>query len=264
MVINCGSIKQLLIEHLASSVDVNQVRDMCVATIPFVTIDSRWVDVFIEPRAKDFFLVHDAGKAVNEIILHGIKLTSSVDKNLGLIAGRFGVAYTDEMFQTGVKINKLADRVYAIGMCSALAMTQLLDHVPMIEEESLQDHIAVALRQWNKGSLAQIERDKKVAGDLKQHHFDFLVTPRNHAPVSITIVNPTAGALSAAERFGFKTKDLAQYPDWQHVAVQAKSEVWSQEAKRIVDRCANAVIEAPSGAPPTYQAISDALDRIAA
>lgn len=80
MNVNCDLIKQALSEYLTDRIDVQQVRDMCVATIPFTTFDNRWIDIFIEPRQTDFFLIHDGGKAVNELILQGIKVTESTGR----------------------------------------------------------------------------------------------------------------------------------------------------------------------------------------
>jgi len=265
MIVNCHSIKQVLSDYLISHVDVQQVRDMCVATIPFATVDNRWIDIFIEPRASDFFLIHDGGKAVNELILQGIKITPSIERDLALLAERFDVAYSEEMFQTGAKMAQFAERAYAIGMASALAMVQLLDHVNIAIEDPLEGQIGGFLRRWSK-TKAQVNRNVKVNGGLKQHSFDYVVTPRKKGPaIALSILNPTAGALSAAERFGFKAKDLegTQFGKWKRVAVEAKSEVWSREARRIVEKCADVVIEVPSGSPATYDQISEALAQVA-
>jgi hypothetical protein len=264
MIVKCDSVKQALAEHLISRVDVQQVRDMCVATIPLFTLDNRWVDVFIEPRTSDFFLIHDAGKAVNELILQGMKITPSVEREFGQIAARMGIAYSDEMFQTGGKFSSVAEKVYAVGMSSALAMIQLLDHLPAAEEDPLQDQIGSILRRWSK-KRGQVKQNVKVAGELKQHTFDYVFTPRKGPALALSILNPTAGALSAAERFGFKTKDLEKtaFGQWKRIAVEAKSEVWSKEARKIVEKCANAVLEIPSGSPATYEQVSDFLENIA-
>ncbi len=264
MTVNCQSIKQLLTEHLVAHIDVQQIRDLCVATVPFPTLDNRWVDVFIEPRNANFFLIHDGGKAVNELILQGMRVTPSVSQHFASIAAMFGVAYTDEMFQTGAKVDGIAKQVLAIGMCSALAMTQLLEHSPADEEYSLAGDIGSYLRRWGR-NRAKVQQNVTVPGDLKQHTFDYVVTPKKGPAISLSILNPTAGALSAAERFGFKAKDLqgTDYGKWKRVAIETKSEVWSQQARRIVDRCADYVIEIPSEDHAEYEQISKALDSVA-
>ncbi|HWR36836.1 MAG TPA: hypothetical protein VN622_13300 [Clostridia bacterium] len=262
---NCNSIKQALHDHLAAQVSVQQVRDACVVTLPFVTVDQRCVDVFVEPRAADYFLIHDAGKAVNELILQGVKITPSVEREFELIAGRFGISYCDEMFQAGAKYNGLAAQAYAVGMCSALAMVQMVGHVPVVEEEPLEVQLGSLLRRWGRRK-AKVSENVQVAGRLKQHTFDFVLTPQKGEPISVSILHPTAGALSAAERFGFKSQDLANTyaQNWRRVAVEAKAEAWSQDAHRIVETFAQAVISVPSGMPADFQQLSSRLDQLAA
>jgi len=255
-------------EHLTSQTDVQQISDgICVVTLPFQTLDQRFVDVFIEPRANDYFLINDGGKAVNELIMQGMKIAEATERHFAIFANRFGVAYTDEMFQTGSKLPDIARAVTAIGMCSTLAMTELLKSVPQAEEETIEAQIGTILRRWGR-KRAKITDRVKVEGELKQHQFDFLVSPRKGAaPVAISVLNPTAGALSAAERFGFKIKDIAATPStakWKSVAVETKAEVWSNDARRIVEKCADVVIPISSGDRPEYQQISDALDRMVA
>ena len=265
MAIDCYSIRQAVSDHFLSHVDAQQVRDVCVVTVPFATVDNRWVDVFIEPRATDFFLIHDGGKALNELIIQGMKITPSVEQEFSLIAERFDIAYSDEMFQTGAKLDKLAQRVSVVGMSSALAMTQLLGYVPAVVQDSLDGQIGVLLRRWSR-RRAQVRQSVRVDGALKQHTFDFVVTPRKPGrTAAFSILNPSAGALSAAERFGFKTQDLAHTDcaNWRRVAIASKAEVWSREARRLVDKCASAVVEVNSGQQPTYEEIDAVLSRAA-
>src|ERR1035437_2933747 len=264
-VADCNSIRQALHDHLAAQVGVQQLRDACVVTLPFATVDQRCVDVFIELRAADFFLIHDGGKAVNELILQGMKITPSIERQFGMIAGRFGVAYSDEMFQTGTKFAGVAAQAYAVGMCSALAMIQLLNHVPMVEEQTLEGKIGPLLRRWGR-KKAKLSENVRVAGRLKQHTFDFVLSPPKRQPISVSVLHPTAGALSAAERFGFKAQDLegTHFGKWKRVAVEAKSEVWSPDARKIVDTFANGVIQVRSDDYATFEELSDTLDRLVA
>jgi hypothetical protein len=169
--VNCSIIKQALTAHLVAQLDVSPLREMCIATLPLPTLDNRWVDVFIEPRATDFYLIHDGGKAVNELVLQGGRVTAPVERDFGIIAQRFGIAFTDEMFQTGSKIGRLAETVNAVGMCSALAMTQLLE-TANIEEQPLEAQLRTPLKRWSKGR-ARFSEHVKVKGELKQHEFDF-------------------------------------------------------------------------------------------
>jgi hypothetical protein len=256
-----GIIKEALISHLSSHVAVQQIGDTCVATLPIETLDKRWVGVFIEPRAKDFYLIHDGGKAVNELILQGMKITPAVERGLSLVANRFGVSYGDEMFQTGAKIPDLAPKAYAVAMSSALAMANLLEHVPVVEEEPLEGQIGVLLHRWGR-NRAKVTENVQVAGEIKRHTFNFLVSPRRKGlPIGVSVLHPTAGALAAAERFGFKAKDLANttFGKWRRVAVEDKAEIWSPDARKIVESCADFVIPVRSGERATFEQICEAL-----
>jgi hypothetical protein len=257
----CSGIKESLASYLASHVNVQRYADACVVTLPFETLDKRWVDVFIEPRATDFFLIHDGGKAVNELILQGMKITPTVERGLSLVANRFGIGYNDEMFQAGTKMRDLAAKAYAVGMSSALAMANLLEHVPAAEEEPIEGKIGALLHRWGK-KRARVTENVRVCGEIKQHTFNFLVSPRGKGfPIAISVLHPTAGPLAAAERYGFKAKDLAntEFGKWPRVAVKDKADLWSPEANKIVKSCASAVISINSGEVPTFDQISQAL-----
>src|SRR6266481_3031967 len=107
MTTQCSGIEKLMESYLSSHTGVQQVGDTCVITLPIETFDKRWVGVFVEPRAKDYFIIHDGGKAVNELILQGMRITPTVERSLSLIANRFGISYQDEMFQSGGKLVSL-------------------------------------------------------------------------------------------------------------------------------------------------------------
>jgi hypothetical protein len=265
MTTECSGIEKLMESYLMSHIGVQQTGDTCVITLPIETFDKRWVGVFVEPRARDYFLVHDGGKAVNELILQGMRITPTVERSLRLIAGRFGISYEDEMFQSGGKLGGLPSVVYAVGMSSALAMANLLEHVPSIEEEPIETKVGVLLDRWGR-SRAKITRNVVAKGEIKQHTFNFLLSPRGGGqPYAISVLHPTGGALSAAERYGFKSKDLenTHYGKWRRVAIKDKAELWTPEANNIIRKCANAEISVRSGENPTFSDIEDALRRAA-
>src|SRR4051794_38149538 len=132
---NCKSIKAAVLQHLAEGTAVEHVGELCIVTLPIRTIDDRLVDVFVEPRQADFYLVHDACKAANELILRGINITNAMNRNYSLLAERFGVKWSGEMFQTGCKVNGIASSALAIAMCSSMATLDLLGFVAEPEEE---------------------------------------------------------------------------------------------------------------------------------
>lgn len=261
---SCGSIRAALAAHVSSLVDVQRDRDTCIVTLPIETLDGRVVGVFIEPGAKDYFLIHDGGKAVDELVLQGMKITPSVERGLSLIANRFGISYCDESFQAGSKIAELPSKAYAVGMSSAMAMANLLEHVLVLAEQPLEQQLGQLLRRWGK-NRAKVDENVNLTGALKQHRFDFLVSPRRKGnPIAISVLNPTNGALAAAERFYFRADDLSstRFKTWPIVAIEAKAETWSVDARKIVSKYAQRVIPIRTGEPPNFESISAALNAV--
>lgn len=261
----CGSIKAALTEHLSGLVGVQQIQDTCVATLPIETLDGRIVGVFIEPRNSDFYLIHDGGKAVDELVLQGMKLTPAVERGLNLVASRFGISYSDESFQTGAKIADLPSRAYAVGMSSAMAMATLLDHVAIIEEEPMEVKLGAMLRRWGK-NRAKVTQNVRLAGELKQHSFDFLVSPRRKGlPIAVSVLHPGNNPLATAERFYFKANDLVstEFQKWPIIAIETKAETWSADARKIVKKYAAKTLSIRSGESVDFQKISDALNAVA-
>ncbi len=265
MTTECSLIEKLVTSYLTSHTGIQRVGDTCVLTLPIETFDKRWVGVFVEPRATDYFLVHDGGKAVNELILQGMRITPGLERSLSLIAARFGISYQDEMFQTGCKLPDLPAIAYSVGMSSALAMANLLEHVPSAEEEPIEAKVGMLLERWGR-QRARLTRNVVAKGEIKQHTFNFLLSPRGgQQPFAISVLHPTGGALAAAERYGFKSKDLenTHFGKWRRVAIKDKAELWTPEANNIIRKCASAEISVRSGETPSLSEIEDALKRAA-
>ena len=81
----------------------------------------------------------------------------------------------------------------------------------------------------------------------------------------MSVLLPGSNSLAAAERFGFKTTDLAgtNYGAWRKVAVQGRSDTWSAEAKAILKHCADIVIELRQDVKIDAGEIKDKLDFVA-
>lgn len=176
-VVSCDSVREVILKHLSELTRVEQARDLCIATLPVRTLDGRLVDVFIEQRIGDYVRVHDADKAANELILQGVNITSSISGNCERIAQSFGVAWSDEMFQSNCKIEKISSAALSVAMCSSLAMVHLLGHVEEPEQETVREQLGVALKGWNR-RRAKIKSNVRIEGAWKQHSFDFVAFPK--------------------------------------------------------------------------------------
>jgi hypothetical protein len=265
---NCRTTQESLTQHLAGATAVTQVDNVCVVTLPIPTVDGRLVDVFAEIALGDYCTVHDGGKAINELILQGIKITDSITQHFEALARRFKVSYTDEAFKTAVRVPAVQRAILSVGICSALAMAQLVGHIPVPVEEPLREQFGHTLKGWAKTRF-KIEDGVTVQGGYAQRRFDFVAHPRGpQAPtVAMSVLLPGSNSLAAAERFGFKTIDLnatRKYKEWEKVAIQGRPECWSGEAAALLRRCAHAVIELPDQPNLDRQAVRQQLDLAAA
>jgi hypothetical protein len=267
VIFNCRDMREALAEHLVSATAMTQAGNSCVITLPIPTVDGRLVDVFIETFG-DYCTVHDGGKAINELILQGVKITDSITEHFEALAQRFQVSYTDESFKIAVKAADAQRAILSVGMCSGLAMAQLVGHISAPMEEPLREQFGHAVKGWAKSKF-KIADGVTVKGDYAQHRFDFVAYPKksHDPPVAMSVLLPGSNSLAAAERFGFKTTDLnttQKYRNWKKVAIQGRSESWSAEAKALLQRCANVVIELPDESKLDRQAIREKLDLAAA
>jgi hypothetical protein len=268
MMVNCNSIKDSILNHMAEQTFISQTKDLCVVTLPIKTLDGRLVDVFIDERQADYYVVHDGGKAANELILQGGKITPSAEVRLATIATNMGVSWADEMFQVGCKIDTLHSAALSVAMCSCLAMTQLLEYGSETIQEPVHEQFGAVLKRWTAKRHFRMKEGLAVAGTLKkQLKFDFAAYPKTTEPIVISILSPAVSAISAADRFALKTVDLektVRFKKWRSVAVQTHAEVWSAEARDLVEKCADAVIEIRSGDKITEGELSEYLGNLAA
>jgi len=273
MALNCQTTRESLMRYLAGATKVGHVGNTCVATLPIPTVDGRLVDVFVETTLGDYYVVHDGGKAINELILQGINITDSVTDHFDELARRFKISFTDETFKATVRVPDVQAMILAVGMCSSLAMAQLVGHIPAATEEPIRSQFGHVVRGWAKRRF-KVAGDVIVRGCYSRHRFDFVAYPKQATAhlrqakrtVAMSVLLPGSNSLAAAERFGFKTTDLqtTQYRNWRRVAVQGRSESWSGEAKALLQRCADVVIELPDESKLDKQALKEKLDLAAA
>jgi hypothetical protein len=218
------------------------------------------VDVFIESRSGDYFVVHDAGKAANELILQGVNLTPSIENNCHKLAERFSAQWSEEMFQVRCKIEHLNAAILGIAMCSSLATVFLLDHTADTGEDEIREQFGAALKTWSK-KRARVKERVLIAGQWKQHNFDFVAYPKNAEPIAISVLAPSGSSISVADRAAFRARDLEETPfsKWRRVIVETRCESWTGPAKNLLAKCCDLVIEIPSGDVPQPEMIAASL-----
>ena len=114
---NCLLVKESLIRRVTAEIYVSTVMDQCVFTLPIKTFDDRSVDVFVQKRLGDLYLVHDAGITTSQLFAQGIHVTERKAFYFEEMARRLGAQYADGMFQVSCKRQDVDD---AITRCGAV------------------------------------------------------------------------------------------------------------------------------------------------
>lgn len=245
---NCSSIRAELLNYIGKQTDVTGLRDSCIITLPLRTVDDRWVDVYIEQRNADYFIVHDAGKTVSELLSHGLNLTESKISLLGCIAQRFGANVNDGSFMRGCKLSGLQEAIMAIAQCASLGMIELLKHSANFAELPLTTALDAALHSW-AGDRASVESRVVVQGESVQHTFDFVCRPLadNIQTVAVSILRPSYTPMATAKLYGFTILDLGRKKSgWKKMAILAKDSEWTEDARELIRKHAGKVISIAS------------------
>ena len=241
--LTCSSLKDSLISYLAAQTVVHESGTDCVVTVPMNTIDNRWLDITIEERGPNFFLVHDGGKSADELFLQGVLVSDKKTDVMKSIAERYGVEVSDGRFMAPCKGELLQHSIWAVAHCSGLAMADLLRHKPNVEEEAVRAAVGGIVTAWGLENHARIQRSLSVRGETGQHTFDFIAAKGNKT-VAVNVLNPGSSSLARAQRYGFQGFDTRNaYKSYEKMAVLANPRIWSDEAKRIVNQFASKTVE---------------------
>lgn len=266
--LDCSSIRHGLLSYIEAQTDVMEIRDSCVVTLPFKTIDDRWVDVYVEKRQADFYLVHDAGKTLTELLSHGLNMTESKIALLTEIAARLGSTIKEGSFIKGCKIDGVQEAILAIGQCASLGTLELLKHSANYEQVPLTHAVGAELNRWAEERASIVSR-VNVQGASAQHTFDFVCYPLadNRQPIAVNILKPSYTPMSTARLYGFTVFDLARSKEgkWKKLAVLANANEWTEDSMELVRKHASEVVAV--GSPDLsdlVRRLPSALDVLAA
>lgn len=234
----CDSIKAKLVAFFTEQTEVTAAEDRCVVTLPLKTLDDRCQDVYVDQKLGDYVLVHDAGNSLAELFTQGIHPTDTHEQQFKKIARRYGATFNAGVFQLVCRPGDSVEQaILAIAQCAALAMFEVVNHQPLIEDEPLTARIGRTLVKW-KPEYVDIRQKLRFKGIRAVHSFDFVSFARNRQNnVAIKILVPSgSGPLAQAERYGFLALDIEgqEYEQWQRLAVISKAELWSDPAIELV------------------------------
>lgn len=250
--INCLSIKDSLIDYLNKEVEIAAFKDRCILTLPLKTVDDRYVDVTVERKMPDYFLVHDAGKSISELFMQGISLTESRRKTLEAIAKTNRADLIHDVFTVGCKAHELQNAILAIGLCSTMAMLELIGHKAEIEEEPLAETINRSLKRWQPQFIRSVDRRVSVKGRKFPHFFDFVTFAADesaHHTAAIKLLPPSYGGQIQAERYAYLVIDIegTPYHSWPRLAVVSKVETWPPAALKMIKSLSARTLELRTG-----------------
>jgi hypothetical protein len=239
----CFGLKDHMVEYLRSMTDATQLEEECVVTLPINTFDNRWVDVSVRERAPGFFVVSDSGKAWDELFVQGISLTENVAAKFATIASRFGIHFDNGRFEVATKQELLQHSIWTVGQCSSLAMSELISHKPVAEEDPKRD-IGGVISNWGSRFGFVTQTNIKVRGLTADHTFDFVATDMS-THIAVNLLAPSSGGLGSAERYGFQSLDLKDTSEgrWRKMAILSRPERWSAEARNLIKKHADKVID---------------------
>lgn len=242
--------------------EVTAAEGACIVTLPLKTADDRFIDVFVERMrdSKSFMYVHDGGKNTAELFAQGVHQTDTQERMLKGIAAAHGAQFQDGRFHILCKNEtEVQAAVLSIGQCAALAMVDVVSHLPNIEDEPLKSRVFRALTAW-RPSYVEIKRGYVAVGKTGvDHSFDFVTVPvRARArTVALKLLPPSVGASWQVSRYGFLVLDLGGKKEgrWPRLAIVSKAEEWSPKNIGTIESMSEDVIVLKSGE-------EDQLDRI--
>lgn len=239
----CSSIKDSMIEYFRSMTDVIQLDQECVVTLPLNTFDDRWVDISVKERSPGYFIVDDSGRAWDELFVQGVSLTDVLASRLAAIAKRFGIHFEKRRFTVGCKLEFLQTSIWTVGQCSSLAMSELIGHKPAVEEDPKRT-VGGIITDWGHSRGFQVKPDYVVRGINTPHTFDFIARDDRHG-IAVNVLAPTSGGFGRAERYGYQWYDLEKQPEsrWKKMAILTRPDSWSQDARNLVNKFADKVID---------------------
>src|SRR5437867_641474 len=134
---NCQFLKETLLEFLGSAINVTEIRDYCVLTLPHKTLDDRLASIFVHEKMPGYFIVDDGGKTSAELFTQGIHITDLKLSALEELAERYGATFVQGTFRIGCRTDELNGAIVSIAQCATLATWYVLGHKPRFEEQPI-------------------------------------------------------------------------------------------------------------------------------
>jgi hypothetical protein len=247
----CSSTRASLLKAITAHTSAAMRGSMCAITLPIRTLDGRFVEVFVEPKLGDFFLVHDAGKTVGELHVQGIHWTDARKALLPTMAHRFGVNLDNRgVFQIACKHEDVSQAILAVSQCAAVGMFEAAGHAPAIEEAPVSSQVKRVLVKW-KPDFLDVRVNVKIRGaNGADHLFDSVMHHKDakHRTVAVKTLPFGYGARVQADRYGFMVLDIkgTEYDKWRRLAVVSQVDRWPMASLKLVRKFSAGTLEVRS------------------
>jgi hypothetical protein len=248
----CLSTKKALLSAVSSGTNVRTFGSICVLTLPLRTLDGRFVEVFVEPKIGDMFLVHEAGRTAGALHAQGIHWTDARRELLAAVADRLGAKLTGRgVFEIACKEPDLAHAILTLSQCATVGMAQIAQHAPVVEDEVVSSRVRRVLSRWNP-PFYEIASNVKVNGaNGAEHVFDSVAhnLDSKHRTVAVKTLPFSFGPKVQSARYGFLALDIkgTAFDKWRRLAVVAQVDRWPMQHLALVRRLSTATLELRTG-----------------
>ena len=270
---DCGYIRDGLLEFIGRRLRVSDYRGRCVVTFPMETLDGRFVDVYVEEFGTgDHVEVHDGGKTVSELYAQGIHLTEPKRRRaLEETAGRLGARFDsrDDTFKATARASDMYVAILAVAQCASVAMHEVLHHRPAVERMPVPAMVRRTLTRWDTPEFDIQERFRlKGASSGAPHEFDYVATSTRDAAtcVAVQVLSTTHRPKVQVRLYGFLVLDIrgTEYDSWPRIAVVSNAGAWSAPLLQQVDEWSAELIAVRAGkAAAAIRALPERIEHLA-
>lgn len=265
----CRSLRESFASYLGRELEVSTFHDQCVLTLPFKTVDDRYVSVYIDSMLGDYVIVHDGGKTSAELFAQGIHFTDARRAEFRAIAERYGAAFENGAFTIGCRPAEAQPAILAVAQCVTAAMLPVLKHFPVLDSEPVSVVVKRTLDRWRQVDFDIRHRvHAKGTTPGSDHVFDSVAFARHQRMRSVAVkaLSYGYGPKVSADRFGYMVLDLkgTQFDRLSRLAVISKVETWTSDALVQVRSLAADTIEARTGEEAEIERVLPAkIERLA-
>ncbi len=268
---DCRHVRDSLLEFFGRRLEVAAIGGRCVVSLPMETLDGRFVDVYVEPKAYGHVEVHDGGKTVSELYAQGIHLTEPKRRHVLCEAADMLGTHVDgeDAITKTVHASGMCEAILAVAQCASLAMHEVLYRKPAVQKMPVVSMVRRTLTGWKTPEF-DIHRKFRLKGASSGalHEFDYVAASKRDAAtcVAVQVLSTTHRPTVQARMYGFLVLDIkgTEYDDWPRIAVVSNAAGWSSSLLQQVDEWSDEMIAVRAGkAAAAVRSLPAKIERLA-